>query len=694
MTFFGLSEREAEASRKKYGFNELLYKPSFGRNLLRGVNGLSCKLFVIAALAEVIRVLLGLVGFINTEDDFVRSAVLFGAGVLCGLVEAALRQRSERIVNELCGFDGEAVYTVFRNSGRTERVPRRMLAVGDAVFLSEGDVVPADGIMADGMLTVDQSVFGAVGKAEKTVPPDSYRKGSIAGTNNPYAVYSGTLVCGGRGIVKITAIGENTEIARTNEPKRTEMHIDVRSRFDGVLRTGGAAGSTAALAALVFSTVSGVSSGQLYSGLAQGVSIAAAVLAVACFCGKNLLSECTAASAVKRLSKKGVRVTDPDAVCKSSDIGMAVIERGGMIAGAEYSADGTVFIDGGGKEYGSFGSIGAGLSEILKNAVICTSAAALSSGGTVLGGSPLDRALYRFLGRKAEKAPDFKRQTEVRTDGGSVLSGVTVSAGGKLFTFVRGGTEILLERCSDSIGADGRKQRITNKSALQKLAATISLTGKDVIAFAVSERGIKEERLPSGGYSLIGLVALYDGFFAEAADEVKRLERLGVRVVLASEESRETALFAAKYSGISGAKGLSKKSAGVVLSSDQLSKMSDKELSGKLKGIKAVVRAVPSDRRRLIRAAHENGIKVCVSSAGLRNLKASSEADLTVASYGCSTAVRAESDAAASAEKCGIKALADIIACSAEYVSKCRERIIFRAVCAVAAAAAAVMFFI
>ncbi len=258
---------------------------------------------------------------------------------------------------------------------------------------------------------------------------------------------------------------------------------------------------------------------------------------------------------------------------------------------------------------------------------------------------------------------------------------------------MRGGTEILLERCSDSIGADGRKQRITNKSALQKLAATISLTGKDVIAFAVSERGIKEGRLPSGGYSLIGLVALYDGFFAEAADEVKRLERLGVRVVLASEESRETALFAAKYSGISGAKGLSKKSAGVVLSSDQLSKMSDKELSGKLKGIKAVVRAVPSDRRRLIRAAHENGIKVCVSSAGLRNLKAASEADLTVASYGC-TAVRAESDAAASAEKCGIKALADIIACSAEYVSKCRERIIFRAVCAVAAAAAAVMFFI
>lgn len=694
MTFFGLSEREAEASRKKYGFNELLYKPSFGRNLLRGLNGLSCKLFVISALAEIVRSLLVLNGFTNTETDFIRPVALLGAGVLCGLAEAALRQRSERIVNGLCGFDGEADYTVFRNSGRTERIPRRMLAVGDAVFLSEGDAVPADGIMADGMLTVDQSVFGDIGTAEKTVPPDSYRKGSIAGTNDPYAVYSGTVVCGGSGIVRITAIGENTETARKNGPKRVELNLTDVSRFEGTLRTGGAAGAAAALAVLILCTVNGVSSGQLYGGLMRGVSAAAAVLAVACFCGKNLLGECTAASAVKRLNRKGVRISDPDALCGNSGVGMAVIERAGMIAGAEYSPDGTVFIDGGGKEYGSFGSIGSGLSEILKNAVICTSSAAVASGGTVLGGSPLDRALYRFLGRKAEKTPDFKRQTEVKTDGGSVISGVTVSAGGKLFTFVRGGAEILLERCSDSIGADGRKQRITNKSALQKLAATISLTGKDVIAFAVSERGIKEGRLPSGGYSLIGLTALYDGFFTEAADEVKRLERLGVRVVLVSEESRETALFAAKYAGISGAKGSSKKTSGVVLSSDQLAKMSDRELSGKLKDIKAVIRAVPSDRRRLIRAAHENGIRVCVSSAGLRNFKAASEADLTVASYGCSTAVRAESDAAAASEKCGIKALADIAACSAEYASKCRWRIIFRALCAVAAAAASVMFFI
>lgn len=692
MTFFGLSEREAEASRKKYGFNEHLYKPSAAGNILRGFNGLSCKLFAAAALAEIIRTLSALIGYIDSGADFARPAVLLGLGILSAFAEAALRYRSERVINELCGNDGETKYTVFGNKGKTERVPKKMLTVGDAVFLSEGDVVPADGIMADGSLTVDQSVLGVIGKAEKTVPPDSYRRGSVTGLNDPYAVYGGTLVCGGSGIVKITAVGGGTELGRKNEPKPVEIHGLRNEKYAAAFRTGAAVSLTAALAVLIFAMTTGALSGQLIGGLLRGISMFAAVTAVACFCGKNLLFEMETASALKRLDKKGVRVSDPDVLNNGTDIGIAVTERAGMIAETEYSASGTVFIDGSGKEYRSFGALGAGLSEILKNAVACTSSAVMSD-GKVLGGNALDRALYGFLGRKAASVPELKKQTEVKAAGGSVLSGATVSAGGKLFTFVRGGAEIMLDRCSDSVGADGRKQKITNKSALQKLAAAIALTGKDVVALAVSERGIKDGRLPSGGYALVGLAALYDTPFDNAADDVKRLERFGVKVLLATEESRESALFAAKLAGISGAKNSSKdvskksakKSSGIVLSSDQLAQMSDKELSGRLNDIKAVVRAVPSDRGRLIRAAHDNGLKVCVSASEVKDMKSVSAADMIIAAAGCSTAVSVNADAAA--EKCGIKSLADIVECSAKYAARCGAVTILRAVCAAAAAA-------
>ena len=684
MTFFGLSEREAEASRKKYGLNELLYKPSVVGNILRGLNGLSCKLFAAAALAEIIRVLLGLIGVISSEislPDFIRPAAFFAAGLLCGFAEAWLRYRSEQTLNKLCGYNGDALYTVFRNNGRTEKVPRKMLAVGDAVFVSAGDLIPADGTMADGSLTVDQSVFGVLGKAEKTAPPDGYRKGGVLGISNPYMVYGGTSVCGGSGTFRITAIGESMGLAKKTRSAAVEINGE---KFSGILRTGAAAGSAAAVAVLVFFTVSGALSGQLLGGLARGVSSAAAALAIVCLGGKNLVCETAAAAAVKRLDKMGVRISAPDSLNGGAEINLAVIERAGIIAEAEYSAGGTAFIDGGGKEYKSFEEMGAGLSEMLRNAVVCTSSAVMAD-GKALGGSPLDRALYRFIEKKAGKTANIKKQTEVKADGSSVLSGVTVSAGGRLFTFVRGGTDILLERCTDIIGPDGKKQKITNESALRKLAAAVSLSGKDVVAFAVSDRGIKDGRLPSAGYSLIGLAVMFDSFFDSAAGEVKRLEKLGVRVMLATEESRESAIFAAKYAGISGGAKGSKKSAGVVLSSSQLSEMGDMELESRLDDIKAVVRAVSSDKRRLVRAAHEKGAKVCVTVSDMKSLKAVSEADMVLAAPGCGTAVGAGADA--SAEKCGIKAIADTVECSAGYAAQCRGMIIFRAVCAAAAAA-------
>ncbi|MDE6745705.1 MAG: hypothetical protein K2J72_03595, partial [Oscillospiraceae bacterium] len=119
--------------------------------------------------------------------------------------------------------------------------------------------------------------------------------------------------------------------------------------------------------------------------------------------------------------------------------------------------------------------------------------------------------------------------------------------------------------------------------------------------------------------------------------------------------------------------------------SSQLSEMRDAELDSRLDDITAVVRAVPSDKRRLIHAAHEKGTRVCVAVSDTKSLNAASEADMVLAAPGCGTAVGAGADA--SAEKCGIKAIADTIDCSAGYAAQCRGMIIFRAVCAAAAAA-------
>lgn len=676
MTFFGLSERDEEISREKYGFNELSYISSFGKKLLAGFGGLSCRLFAAAAMTEVVAALVGLNGFADITVSFKRIALFAAAAVFCGLAEALALRRSEKLLN---GYEGGR-YTVFRSDGMTADIPCRELAVGDAVFLSAGDRVPADGAVAEGTVTVDRSAFGILGKAEKVASPQDLRRAVSRGMNDPYFVYGGSEVCGGNGIIKITAVGKNTRAAEKIGEKAVKISGE---SFSGIIHAGTAIASVAAAAAFVYCIFSGLSGGNIADGLAHGASCAAAVMAVSGFFGKNIICESAAAGTVNSLHKKGSDVLNPNVLVSAADTDTVLIERSGMIAEAEYSSKAAAFIDGTGKEYGSFGKVGGRLADAFKKAVISTSEAVVVS-GTPKGGSPLDRALYSFIGKSAENLSEIKKQAEVHSEAENLLSGATVTIDGKLVTFVRGGAEILLDRCSDSLDESGKRQKITNRSALLKLAETLSLTsGKDIVALALTERGIKGGRLPSGGYTLIGLVALNPLFFDVAAEETERLEKSGVKAILVTAESRESAIYAAKRSNI-------KKSGGVVISSEQLAKMSDKELGNKIDSIRAVVRAVPSDKRRLIRAAREKGKKVCVSVSGMKDVKASAEADWIFASPGCGTAAEAVSDAAA--KGCGIKAIADIVSFSAKYKANCKARIIIRAVCA--AAAAVVLIFI
>ncbi len=674
MTFFGLSEKDAEASREKYGFNELLYKPSFGKNLLKGFGGMCCKLFVIAALAEVIAALAGLVFVPDFSAVFTRSGIMFGAAVLCGLAETALRHSSEQTLNKLCGSAADGKYTVFRDNGKTEKVSANMLAVGDAVFLSDGDAVPADGAVTEGLMTVDQSVFGVLGKAEKTAPPKGARTVGTLGINNPYYVYRGSVVCGGSGIIKIAAVGKNTRIG---SKKGADPVFLSAEGYENISRIGAAAAVVAALAVLVYRVSGGMLSGDPINGAAHGISGAAAVLAVSCFCRKKLVCELSAAGCVKRLDKKKVRIKSPDVFNIAYKTDAVLSDRSGMIAEADRSEARLTFIDGNGKEYGDFKRLDKKLADMFRLAAVCTSSAAIASDGSVLGGSSADKALFDFIGRSISKNPVIKKQSAVRSDVENFLSGATVTVGGKLLTFVRGGAEILLERCSDSFAAGCKKQKITNKSALIKLAETLSLTGgKDVTAIAVSERGIKGGRLPSGGYTLIGLTAVRDKLYENVSEEAGRLEKSGAKIMIITAESRESAIYAAKSAGI-------KKTGGVILSSEQLAKMSDKELSDRFDDIKAVVRAVPSDRRRLIRAAHEKGLKICASAADAKAGRAAAEADWVIAASHCKTAVLSDVDAAA--EDCGIKAVSDIISASRRYARICKTRIAFKIVCTIAA---------
>lgn len=675
MAFFGISEREAEASRQKYGLNVRSHRQPFGRNILRGFGGLAVKLLIISALIEAAALMLGLLGYVSS-DPAVSAGKIIGraaAAVICALLGALLRQRADGMLNNAARASCDGIYKVFRGVNGTAEIPASEIAVGDSVFVSKGDVIPADGIVEDGVITVDQSVFGVIGKTDKITAPSGYRHNGLLSTENPYCVYSGTTVCGGSGVIKIAAVGDVTHIAKRYEDK--EVSIPEQS-FADICKAGGIAGAALAALAVLICAALGAAKGDAALGALNGASVGAIALAAVCLGGKAVACKTCAVSAVKRLESRGVYVSKPENFETAAKTALFMTDKTGVITSGEYVVSG--FIDGSGKEYASADDIGGSFGKLLRTAVASVSQAQLLSDGSVAGRNPVDRAMLGFVKNGLKKSSALKKQAEAYEDG---LYGVTVTFGGGLVTIFRGEPERLLERCRECQNTDGKRHKITNKNALEKLVAAISLSGKDVEGIAFSNGGIKGGRLPESGVTLIGFMAMQDSYRNDAADEIKRLSDAGVRTMLVTKYSRGNAVFTAKYAGI-------KRRGSVTLTSEQLSAMSDKELESRLKDIAAVSEATERDKMRLVKAACHAGVKTCLAGAVMEDVPALETADTAFASAAAGTAVR--SVCAAAANERGVKCAADFILASRKFAAEYRAWLTFRIILAAAVTAAAI----
>ena len=113
--------------------------------------------------------------------------------------------------------------------GERIRIAGREVVSGDMVYLSEGDRVPADGVIAwSRNLTVDESLLTgesiSVRKTMSTGDPTSLKMEKPGGDDIPY-VYSGTLIVQGQGIALVKSTGIHTEIGTIGKARRTGEHL-------------------------------------------------------------------------------------------------------------------------------------------------------------------------------------------------------------------------------------------------------------------------------------------------------------------------------------------------------------------------------------------------------------------------------------------------------------------------------------
>ena len=162
-----------------------------------------------------------------------------------------------------------------------------------------------------------------------------------------------------------------------------------------------------------------------------------------------------------------------------------------------------------------------------------------------------------------------------------------------------------------------------------------------VLALAISDDSIEpdSDRLPEGSWTLVGILGIRDEVRPESVTAIKEVQGAGVQVVMITGDRKDTAVAIAKDAGL-----LTNEKTDIVLTSDELAKLTDDEVKDKLKNIRVIARALPSDKSRLVRIAQELDLVAGMTGDGVNDSPALKKADVGFAMGGGTEVAKEASD--------------------------------------------------
>ncbi|WP_019938209.1 plasma-membrane proton-efflux P-type ATPase [Bordetella sp. FB-8] len=396
-------------------------------------------------------------------------------------VVAFMQERRAQDALALLRRQLQVVARVLREAGWS-RLPASQLVPGDVVHVRAGDIVPADLVLFDGAVALDQSALTGESLAVD------------AGPGMP--AYTGSVVQQGEASGEVTATGSHTYFGRTAELVRTSNapgHMQ-RTIFAIVKRL-----VAFDLLLVVLIVLYGMT-----HGLPLADTAVFALLLLVASVPVALPATYTLATAIAstQLAKRGVLVTRLPAVEEAAAMDTLLSDKTGTLTQNTLSVAGVKV-----------------LADVDDDAVL--RAAALASDAS--SQDPLDLAILAAYGTHAQ-APPIPTRTDFQPfDPATRFSSGTYIAEAGPWQALKGATSAVLEQCdADSAQRDAARQ------AQQALAAG----GSRVLAVAAG---------PVGRIRLIGLIELADPPREDAAALIASLGQLGVRVCMATGDALETA---------------------------------------------------------------------------------------------------------------------------------------------------------
>ena len=201
----GLSDKQVQESREKYGWNLLTppKRPSMWKLYLEKFNDPVIRILLVAAFFSLVISII--------EGEFAETIGIFFAIFLATGIGFYFEYDANKKFDLLNAVGEETPVTVRRN-GKIQEIPRKEVVVGDIVILNTGEEIPADGTLLEAIsLQVNESTLTGELMVNKTTDEASFDEEATYPSNE---VMRGTTVTDGHGIMQVNKVGDATEIGK------------------------------------------------------------------------------------------------------------------------------------------------------------------------------------------------------------------------------------------------------------------------------------------------------------------------------------------------------------------------------------------------------------------------------------------------------------------------------------------------
>ncbi len=615
----GLSDAEAAERLRQNGRNELRPKaPKTVWQMLRAqlTDPMVLILIGAAALSAVLR-------------EWTEAAVIFAIVIVNAAIGIIQETKAQASLEALRSMSAPTARVL--RLGEESVIPAAELVTGDVVVLSDGDMVPADLRLTEAVnLQVQEaSLTGESVPAEKNA-------GAVLAEDCPLGdrsnmVYATAMVTHGRAVGVVVATGMDTEVGNIARllDQQDETDTPLKRKLNAVGKTLTVIGLIVCALILV---IGALYQRPLIPQFLVAVSLAISIIPE----GLPATATIVMALGVQRMARKNALIRRLPAVETLGSATVICTDKTGTLTLNRMTV--THIAVNGDFEAGCPTPVEEAAArhpevyrELVHAAALCNDASLDPDRQGEIIGDPTEGALIymaQAFGLNHERLEEaHPRVFEQPFDSDRKRMTTAHRSGDRWVAYSKGAVDEMLPLCTHILAGGGRRpMTAADRERIAALCLSMAGSALRVLGFAMRTLPAppKEGADLEADLTFIGVAGMIDPPRKEVSAAVRTCRQAGIRTVMITGDHPTTALAIARELDIY-------RSGDSVICGDELARMSDAELDGRVGGTTVFARVSPADKLRIIQSLKRTGEVTAMTGDGVNDSPALKAADIGIA---------------------------------------------------------------